>query len=73
MWIVKYKQIDRNGLRQEVKVTALFTNGRETIEKEYEVMPQDLRADTFTSMLQTQVNLLNDKDAVIQGADIVIN
>lgn len=72
MWQYKYKNIDRNNLRPEIKVTVFFTNGTDSFEKEYEVLPIDLKTETFTGLLEEQVNLLNEKDTVIENVDIIV-
>lgn len=72
MWTAKYKEIDRNGLRPEVKVTVIFTNGIDEIENTYEVLPADLKTDSFTGIVQHQIDILNSKDVQLTKTDIVL-
>lgn len=64
MYIAKYINIDKSGLNPELKVTVLFSNGTNEIENTYDVLPKDLESDTFKTIVQNQLDILNAKENV---------
>lgn len=64
MWTAKFKTIDKNGLRPEMKVTVIYYNDVDSTvyENIYDVSPEDLKSDTFLGIVQAQLDILNLKD-----------
>lgn len=73
MWTSKFKNIDKNGLRPDLKVTVEFTDGQTVYEKEYNIFPSDLKSDSFAGMVQEQIDILNAKDDVVTTTDIAVD
>ena len=69
MWTYKITNKDRNGFRPEVKITVEFTNGKDTLEKIYEILPEEYG--TLDSQIQSQLDILNHKEAIIISASII--
>lgn len=73
MWNAKYKTIDKEGLRPEIKVTVMFiSDDNRILESEYEILPQELDSENFINKIQDQLNILNAKD-LISDTVLLIN
>lgn len=66
MWKATYKNVDKTGLQPELKVTVEYTNDNDSAAylREYTVMPVDFGSDGFNAILQTQIDILDAKDAI---------
>lgn len=71
MWQANYKFIDRNGVRPEIKVCVVFTSGKESFESIYDILPEDFKSQAFSDLIQSQLDILNNKDAIISAVNFV--
>lgn len=67
MWTAKYTNVDKSGLKPELVVTVEFSNGDQTLTRDYTVMPADF-PDGLADPIQFQVDILNAKDTVTDQA-----
>ena len=64
MWKAKYKVIDKQGLKAELKISVVYFNDQDnvTYEQDYDVLPSDFN--NFAGITQPQIDILNAKDAI---------
>ena len=66
MWSARYLNIDKSGLHPEVQARIEFFNDVDSTvyQKDFAVLPEDIDSDGFKQILQSQIDILNAKDAV---------
>lgn len=73
MWQAKYKNINRSGLTGNVRVTIEYSDGVTNVESDYDILPEDIKSDIFASVIQNQLDVLENRDVKLAKVNVAID